>query len=294
MMEPSTTYLYVSSANCDANIPGNPHADVTVQIPEDSIRCSQTEYIKLTLVQHSMINSLNNVQAGQNVITVGGQTRTLQAGNYKIMDVQKAFNALALQVSMTYLPIQNKWSYTSISQTSLTLTFSPNLAYLFGLRPTSPSFTIAAGATVTSPYTVVPMYINDLVMHMSGVLVGPPVNIGNLGPIKGTTTSQILGIIPLRAAPGHLSIYQNVNNTCQAQIYDGDVQEMSFKLTDLSGTIIQDLPEWTAIIKVDIYKRPVNDPSLSTLQSILEFTRLNFMSKALKSDARHSPVGISS
>lgn len=278
-----TTYLYVSSANT----PELDKSDVTIQVPEDSLRCDTDSFIRLTLAQFSIIHEMQNVTLGHNVIKLyypddfqreQPEVYTLTPGNYRLVDLEDAFNSFAMGVTIRYIRVQNRWEFRNTKTTStdrVVLTFDGDLRFLFGFRQGLPYANVHANSTSLSDTQVQPRTVNDICVHLSGIQVGPPVNVGNVASnLTDTNTTTVAGVIPLRAAPGTMEVFQNVNDVCTCQLYDTDVQKLQIRVTDLAGRHIPSLPNWTAVFRVDVHKRPTEDPVLGALQGILEYMRL--------------------
>lgn len=277
----NTTFLYCNSANA-----GSDNADVTIEIPEDSWRCRDDEFIKLSLSQFSMVCNLFNITDNNNMITYSfsGNTavHSMEPGNYRVAEYVEAFNAVSgIGVVCTYRSKQNQMRFSNTRSVPTTLQFQGTLSWLFGLKPSHNSITIPASSTLDSPSMIIPRFCNDLVLKIGGVFPGPPVNISNLEG-AGVTSSTILGIIPLRAAPGQLAVYHNISNVFSCQIYDQDVQRIALQVCDITGTKIVNCPSWVAVLKVEIFRRPPTDETLKALTRLVEYARLNFLQMNLR------------
>lgn len=268
----NTQHIFIASKNVSSDA-----ANVTVQIPEDSLRCKSDEYLKLTLSQFSMVNSLYNVYRGNNTVTIAGGKYVIEPGFYRISEIVTEFNLLWSFIQAEYLSRSNKIRFTNTTGDTLTIGFQGSLSFLFGTA----SITIPANGSVTANDQVIPRFVNDIVFKLTGVVSGPPQNIDNLSG-GDLNISQVLGIAPLRAAPGLLSVYTNVNDTFTVQIYDQDVQQLSFQLCDITGNPVQDCPPWTAVVKCDVYKRIGLDPLADRLSALVEYARLSFISNNLQ------------
>lgn len=288
----STTYLYLSSEQANRADSSNDNANVSVFIPDDCMICEPTQYIRLTLCQHTILSDLYNVTSTSNTISVNGTEYTLTPGYYKVVDLQNALNAFMTGVVWSYQSLTNKFSMQNTTSMNIVLIVEGTLSYLFGLRPDSTTLTIPAMTTISSPFQIVPRYITDLVIHLGGVSIGPPTNITNLGQTTSTslTKSDILGIVPLRSAPGNMNVYENISDMMQAQIYERNVNFLNIRTTDIAGNLIADLPPWSAVIKVDVYSVPEQDPTNLALQDILEYIKLFFLHFASQQDKEDSAL----
>lgn len=61
----SRTYIHVASQNSSTNA-----SEFSMNIPEDAVKAKSNEYIRLTLLQHTIINSIYNVTEGNNTLTL--------------------------------------------------------------------------------------------------------------------------------------------------------------------------------------------------------------------------------
>lgn len=262
------TYLFISSKDM-----ADP-AEFSLDIPEDAIRVGTDQFIRLTLSQHSIVNTLYNVRQG-NRVNVSGTDYSITPGTYKVRDLASAWNALATPVSITYAPLQNKFIFSST--TVQTVTFHGDLAPLFGALQDQ---SVQVLSSAMSPRQLQPVSVTDLVLHLTHMQMDPPTNLSNMErpELRG---SSIFAVIPVRAQPFALNAFYNWNNAYSVDIFDSDPQRIGFRVTDPSGRLVEDLPHWSAVIKVEYLARPSADPALAQLQQQTDYLRLLFMSQLL-------------
>lgn len=272
----NTTYLFVSSENA-MQVTNNGNSDIKIDIPEDSIRCKADEYICLSLIQHSMICDIFNVTTNNNTIVADGVSIVLPRGSYKVTDLEKI---QILGLTIAFDPIAHGFVFTNSLVTTRTLIFQGDLRYLFGVSST---ITIPANGTFRSTQPIIARLVNDLCISFSNISMGPPQNISNLQK-AGTDITPIVGIVPLRAAPGTLNVYYNYNGSFVTQIYETDLQTVNIQTKDIFGRFISDLPRWNAVFRVDIYRRIGEDPVTKALNQILRLVRMAFLSVTIGTD----------
>jgi hypothetical protein len=278
----STQYIFVSTANSTKF--DNDNAEIFVDIPEDNVRARANEFIKLTLIQHSIVNNIPNVPTDGN-LTINDVPFVIQAGTYRICDYVEKFNTFDPQVQATYVAIQNKIRFGNTGTAEVTLAFDKILADLFGVA----DITIPPQATVIG-LAVIPHRVTDLVVSVRGVIPGPPTNIANLTPL-GMTTTDVIGVIPLRSAPNTVNVYNNNNNSFEMHLYDTDVQRLGLALTDIRKQPIAGLPEWSAVLRCDVVRKITDDPVSERLERILGYLQLYTLMLAANNNTQADYMG---
>lgn len=121
-----TTYLYVSSRGDNAN-------EFSLDIPEDSLRCNNDEFIRLTLSQHTTLNQIYNVTEGNNKVTVAfNQGFSVPALYLTNGDPNTQYYALAS------VNTQDAWKgFTVTSYWSSSLNYSTDTGWYTGTTGTS-------------------------------------------------------------------------------------------------------------------------------------------------------------
>jgi hypothetical protein len=268
----STQYVFVNSAKGQGR-----NDDFFIDIPEDSLRADVDSYLKLTLLQHTMVNTLTNVQSSHNEVTVNDDVPfSIPPGNYAISQYLGAFNASQGSVTAKFNQVTNRMTFET--QSECTLRFQGNLAFLFGMRPDDNVLHLQPGETV-SPYRIVPMPWTQLLVRLTGATVAPA-NIANVDSPMNTT--DIVGIVPMRAAPWLTNVYVNHNDSFVMPVFDRDLQRIGFRVTDQYGQAIPDLGEWTAVIRCDVCKTIAEDPTVARLDQLVKYARFGFLKSYLK------------
>lgn len=278
----STIYLYLSAAK---GLKNPVTGAIMYDVPEDAFKCENEQYLKMTLVQHTMTNTLRNIPSGSTLRLTGAfgsESYPLQAGVYTIAEAVSLINSLQSRLAVSYDKHTNRMVFTALPG-AVTATIDGNASYLFGMRPSDASIEVTGAAI--SRHAVVPQYVTDICVHVSGIMPGPPQNVGNVATRNSLLdTSTVAGIIPIRAAPGRVNVFQNVADTFQIQVYDTDVQRLEFTVTDINGDPISDITDWTAVIKVDTFNRPRQDPVVAALSGIADMIRIFILKMAVTMD----------
>lgn len=276
------TYLYVSSKNS-----GQEASDFSLSVPPMSMTATPEQFIRLTMSQMSVINSLYNVESGSNSMYVLSTYPfnsiamfNIQPGTYRVSDFVLAYNRLNTGTTMTYLPLRNKMNLANTTGSEVTVVFEKGLAEFVGANRSVP-ITLADSASVELPNMVIPCAVNDLVIHLSGVSIDPPTNLSNFES-RDLNTSSIFAVVPLRARPHALNVWTNTSGTYTVDVYDTNIQRLVFWVTDSSGRVLSSLPHWTAVIKVEVITRPERDRVPDRLDKLVQLLRLFFMSWQLK------------
>lgn len=279
----SETFFFVSSLNADSNEAPTggvaDNADIQIQIPEDALYCDPSEYMVITLEQHSMLNQLYNVNEGS--ITVRTVTQTLPAGSYQLCNLGTTLKNLNFSlVTWAFNPIANKWTVSTTDTVPVPVALSTDMARLLGFDN---SFTIPALGSITSIRQALPTLYTELLLALSQVSM-VPLNITNVGkdpdpnkPDQKVRATNTLGVIPIRSDPSTLNVFTNKNRTFSARIFGENINRMQFLTFDIHGDLVRNMPPWTATFKVAIYKVPEESIANKALTEILEFVRLLFM-----------------
>lgn len=272
----STTYFFATSANGDGT-----NSESTVIIPEESLRCSPgSEYLVVSLQQHSMLNQLYNVTNG--VIVIDAAEFLVPRGSYSFSRLQQTIARVtsAVLLTFTFDCASNKWTVANSTASPTVVTLTGDMQRLLGFPAVT---TVPAGASVESTAQALPTLYTELLFELSGVSL-VPLNLTNVGqdPNPRQTgqevrATNVLGIVPITACPGALNVWVNDNDTFSARIFGENISTMTFTTKDVQGQLVPDLPPWTATFKVCVYKIPGATSIDTRLESILEYTRLMFL-----------------
>lgn len=287
-----TQYVFVHSDNADREVAGQNHT-VTFDVPEDSMRCTENEYLEITLIQFTVINNIPNVPTS-NRIYIGEQEFSITPGTYRIEQYLRQFNELnSTAVQASFLPVSRKILLTNVSDPEidepLIVKFSEDIAPLFGFPGMQDIVLEPAGGFAESSFEIRPQLTNELVVCAHRIMpAGPSRNVANVtaGVSKELETTDIIGVIPLRSAPGALNVYQNKIGAFVMHIYDTDVQNFGLRVTDIKKRPIPDLPSWSATLRVDVISRPKKDPVCTRLDAVLKYMSIFMLMQAVSSSSQ--------
>jgi uncharacterized protein YxjI len=88
--------------------------------------------------------------------------------------------------------------------------------------------------------------------------------------------------IPFTSAPYDIFTFSNSGDNFKMFIYDKNIQKLNFKITDFDGNDLTYIPDYTMCLKIDTYIEQEEDEQLQISKKILEYTRMNFLTKHLK------------
>ena len=273
MSDRNITYIYVSSLAASPNNPGI----VSLNVPGNSLVGGIDQFLRFTFTQMCTQNNVYNISPDNNTLTIAGVSYAIEPGFYTMGALATHINSLQNSVSLSFNPRQNKYAFTKLSAAlSVSISLQGKLRQVLGCDG---SFVLGS-SVFTSPYCVLPNPVVDLVIRITDVLLDPPTNLYCAG--ANLETSNIFAVVPLRARPGCMNTWYNLNNSYTIDIFDTDVQNMTLFVTDADGSPIPGLSHWTAVIKCERVDRASLDPKLCMLQAIAEYSRLSFMQSALR------------
>jgi hypothetical protein len=122
--------------------------------------------------------------------------------------------------------------------------------------------------------------LDNLCVHLSGVQPYRAYNLDNMVS-SDVVVSDLICAIPFTTSPYDMLNWVNVGNQYQMYTQDKSIQSLNFKITDFKNVLLTYLPNFTMTLKVETYKTYDEDESLQTLKNILEYTKMNFLSKHL-------------
>jgi hypothetical protein len=254
------------------------------------------------MMQHSIVNQLYNVPTNNNVLKFENNSNaTLVPGNYTVYQLADQFNAASVSsgsmVTCTgYDPVQNKFAFSNATPggSNARVEFSHYLGCCYGARTPLPKADQQANTlnmqnayidfgsnTSYSPFQVQIRALNELVISVQGLTLGPSTNLNNLKEDYenrfSLKTSGILAVIPMTAAPGRLNVYENPTVTHSIDVFDTNIQQFGLLTTDRNGQQLVDMPHFTCVIKVELMQRVANE-EVTRLNVIAEYLRLLFLS----------------
>lgn len=206
----------------------------------------------------------------------------IPTGTYTVAELVTALNSFGAPIAVTHDAKTNRLAIRNQSVDTLSISFQGYLGTItgFGKGNTQLDTDPVAGAK-----PIVPCVVNDLVLQLYEMSSNPPNNLSNIANTD-LQFSTVFGIIPLRAPPRALNVYNNLTNAYQLDLLDTDPQRIGFRVTDVYGQLISNLPDWSAIIQVEIIDEEEKNPIIESLQGIMEYLRLIFVTKALSKSQR--------
>jgi hypothetical protein len=199
---------------------------------------------------------------------------TLPTGNYPYKLLYQTINALAGSNICSFNKIKNKFRFTF--DELHTISFIDNSYELLGFTNDTHAGTIIESDEVLNPFN----QLDNVCVHLSGV---QPYRAYNLDNMVGTdvVVSDLLCAIQFTSAPYDMLNWVNVSNQYQMYIHDKSIQRLNFKITDFKNELLTYLPNFNMTLKVETYQSYDEDEQLQTLKKILEYTKMNFLSKHL-------------
>ena len=284
------TYLYVNTANSS----NEDTESISLIVPDAALQCSNNEYLRLSLVQFSIVNQIYNLsETGE--FSMNNREYYIFPGIYKIGELLEYLNYRIqvqpvvlflnedleeVRVTFRYNNYLNKIEIINSQGYSLTYKFNDILGRIFGFVPNVEYLSEDGfGPVLSAPTCVVPQPITELVVHLSDVLIDPPTNLINV-PDNSLNTASIFGVVPLRARPGCLNVWTNLSDSYSVDIYDTNITKLSLRVSDSRGKTIAGLPHWSCVIKCEFLQRTAQDSVTETLGTILEYMKLFFLQQA--------------
>jgi hypothetical protein len=182
--------------------------------------------------------------------------------------------------------IKNKFRFTFDEPHNIT--FTDNSHELFGFTAgSSPCTTtqigvgLAARWHIESDEVLNPFHqLDNICVHLSGVQPYRAYNLDNMISTD-VVVSDLLCAIPFNVSPYDMLNWVNSGNQYQMYIHDKNIQSLNFKITDFKNEPLTYLPNYTMTIKVETFQSYDEDEILNTLKKLLEYTKMNFLSKHL-------------
>lgn len=197
---------------------------------------------------------------------------TLPVGNYPYKLLYQTINLIAGGNICTFDKIKNKFRFTFDEPHSIT--FNDNSYKVLGFTNSNHTGTMLVSNEVMNPYN----QLDNLCVHLTGV---QPYRAYNLDNMVSTdiVVSNLLCAIPFNASPYDMLNWVNTGNQYQMYIHDKRIEHLRFRITDFKNAPLSFIPNFTMTLKVETYKTFDEDESLITLRKILEYTKMNFLSK---------------
>ena len=264
-----TQYIFINSKN---RTDGTTQ-DFRINFGNRQIECEDDELLCITLLNFNMFRSWYDVNDTNNKLTIAGNQITLPHGNYPYKLLHQTINALYGSQVCSFNKARNTFKFSF--NTPSTITFDNASYELFGFNNETYTGTTIESVNVLNPFN----NIDSICLHINGV---QPYRCYNLDNIEGDgmRVSDILCCMPFTTAPYDMFNYVNVNSEYKMFVFDKMIQELKFNITDFNNNPIT-LPDFTFTLKVETFLYQEEDEHLQTLKKLLEYTKMNFLSKRL-------------
>jgi hypothetical protein len=270
-------FLFVQSKNRSN---GNTY-DFTLDIPDQLIACEDDEILAITLLGFNffhdfyIVNDDNNSFMLTKLSNATSKVVTLPNGNYPYSTLYKTINSLYGSNICTWDSVRNKLKFTFDDPHKLT--FINGSYEILGFDIGEYTGTSIESVNVLNHSA----NISTICVQLGNVQPYKCYNLDNMYT-KEANVSSLLMAIPVDAVPFGLFNYTNSGSEFKLFVHDKRLQQLRFTLTDCLGNPLKMLPDFTMSLKVETYIEEDEDVQLQTLQKILEYTRLDFISKHVK------------
>jgi hypothetical protein len=271
-----TQYIFLNSENRKT---GTPY-DFDIDFPNQYITCEDDELLCITLMNFNVYCSCYNVNDTNKSFTITRMSDnavtnvTLPVGSYPYKLLYQTINLLAGSDVCSFNKIKNKFRFTFTE--SHTISFNDKSFELLGFSNNTHAGTVIESDEVLNPFN----QLDNLCVHLSGV---QPYRAYNLDIMVSSdvVVSDLICAIPFTTSPYDMLNWVNVGNQYQMYIHDKSIQSLNFKITDFKNEPLTYLPNFTMTLKVETYQTYDEDETLQTMKKILEYTKMNFLSKHL-------------
>lgn len=244
------------------------------------ISCEDDELMSITLLNFNMycdwyvVNDTNNNFSIRKLSNNETINITIPTGNYPYKTLYQTINLLYGSKVCNFSKIQNKFFFTFSEPHQIT--FQDKSKEILGF--TNNAYT---GSVIMSDYVLNPTKLLDSIcVSMNGV---QPYKCYNLSNNNGfIEISNMLCAIPFVSAPYDIFTYSNTGDNFKLFVFDKNIQKLSFRITDFDGNDLTYIPEFTMCLKVDTYIEQDEDEQLQVSKKILEYTKMNFLTKHLR------------
>ena len=250
---------------------------VDIDFSSDMIRCEDDEIMSIKIVSFSLYNSvylLNETNKSFNLKRLSDNHTTtvnMRAGNYPYRTLAQYINMYMGFDVCAWDKVQNKFSFTFSEP--FEITFNDESYKTLGFTNTAHSGISFISDNILNPTA----HIQNLCVHLRGLT---PYKCYNVDNIDGQSKiSDLLMVIPYNIVPFDVFTYTNHGNHFNMYFFEKSIQQLSLTITDMDGNIIDDLPEYVVTFEINTYIEEEENTTLQTLQKILEYTRLSFLSK---------------
>lgn len=261
MNERNNINVFISSKNRDSN--STPY-NYTCKLPDDLIRCNQSQGIKINIISFDMVNSMYNINSHNNhfqLITTdlnGGNQLIynyyIPDGNYSVVDLKNWINSNNNFMIITYNTITNKYTFVK-SNNSIKLYLNVINSGAFLGFDNGSTIEIINNISMNKLNIV---YSNKIIIRALNLNfeIESLENINNTDD-KFELSNILLWVSKNDIAPFQVISYNNYDggNSYSYNLYNKSIDTIHFLITNEFNEVITDLPDWTMSCQFSIYER---------------------------------------
>lgn len=261
MNERNNINVFISSKNRDSN--STPY-NYTCKLPDDLIRCNQSQGIKINIISFDMVNSMYNINSHNNhfqLITTdlnGGNQLIynyyIPDGNYSVVDLKNWINSNNNFMIITYNTITNKYTFVK-SNNSIKLYLNIINSGAFLGFDNGSTIEIISYISMNKLNIV---YSNKIIIRALNLNfeIESLENINNTDD-KFELSNILLWVSKNDIAPFQVISYNNYDggNSYSYNLYNKSIDTIHFLITNEFNEVITDLPDWTMSCQFSIYER---------------------------------------
>lgn len=261
MNERNNINVFISSKNRDSN--STPY-NYTCKLPDDLIRCNQSQGIKINIISFDMVNSMYNINSHNNhfqLITtdlIGGSQLIynyyIPDGNYSVVDLKNWINSNNNFMIITYNTITNKYTFVK-SNNSIKLYLNVINSGAFLGFDNGSTIEIISNISMNKLNIV---YSNKIIIRALNLNfeIESLENINNTDD-KFELSNILLWVSKNDIAPFQVISYNNYDggNSYSYNLYNKSIDTIHFLITNEFNEVITDLPDWTMSCQFSIYER---------------------------------------
>ena len=261
MNERNNINVFISSKNRDSN--STPY-NYTCKLPDDLIRCNQSQGIKINIISFDMVNSMYNINSHNNhfqLITTdlnGGSQLIynyyIPDGNYSVVDLKNWINSNNNFMIITYNTITNKYTFVK-SNNSIKLYLNIINSGAFLGFDNGSTIEIISNISMNKLNIV---YSNKIIIRALNLNfeIESLENINNTDD-KFELSNILLWVSKNDIAPFQVISYNNYDggNSYSYNLYNKSIDTIHFLITNEFNEVITDLPDWTMSCQFSIYER---------------------------------------
>lgn len=267
--------IFVSSSLRTAGTPSR----FTVSLGNGVLRANPKVKTRCAISEATINRSWFNVREGANaVLFQGGITRYIQPGQYSILDIRTAVQAILEEgVTLSFSRINSKFTFTSTLAYTYTidlLKLAPALGWTLGASTVTLT---QSDFMKTSPYPARISNVNAIYIHADLPKMGDTV-LDNLYGDAYFGASTIVQKVPVDSPPDDNIIFRS--SSLELDMFDlqeGHVDTVTFWVTDERGDPLDLFFDWSFTLVVQHVPTESTD-ILETLQESRDLLKLAVLS----------------